>query len=132
MGQTIRSASLIALMAFGAFGQDAPARLVFEVASVKPSKGEVRGASADFSEGGQRFTATTMPLGGLILMAYNITVRQLSGPGPVLSERYDVAAKAERSVSRDQMLRMLQALLVDRFKLVLHRETKEVPVYALV
>jgi uncharacterized protein (TIGR03435 family) len=132
MGQTIRSASLIALMAFGAFGQDAPARLVFEVASVKASKGEVRGASADFSEGGNRFTATNMPLGGLILMAYNITVRQLSGPGPVLSERYDVAAKAERSVSRDQMLRMLEALLVDRFKLALHRESKEVPVYALV
>jgi uncharacterized protein (TIGR03435 family) len=65
-------------------------------------------------------------------MAYNITVRQLSGPGPALSERYDVAAKAEHAVSRDQMLRMLQSLLVDRFKLVLHRETKEVPVYALV
>jgi uncharacterized protein (TIGR03435 family) len=106
--------------------------LVFEVASVKPSKGEVRGNSAEFSEGGNRFTATNMPLGGLILMAYNITVRQLSGPGPALSERYDVAAKAEHAVSRDQMLRMLQALLVDRFKLVLHRETKEVPVYALV
>src|SRR5260370_34816925 len=106
MGQTIRSASLIALMAFGAFGQDAPARLVFEVASVKPSKGEVRAASADFSEGGNRFTATNMPLGGLILMAYNITVRQLFGPGPVLSERSECAAKADGALSRDQLCRM--------------------------
>jgi uncharacterized protein (TIGR03435 family) len=131
MRRTIRGASLIALMAIGAFGQGPPIPLVFEVASIKPSKGEAR-ASAEFSEGGNRFTATNMPLGGLILMAYNITVRQLSGPGTGLSGRYDVSAKAEHAVSRDQMLRMLQALLVDRFKLVLHRETKEVPVYALV
>jgi bla regulator protein BlaR1 len=65
------------------------------------------------------------------LMAYNITVRQISGQDPLLSERYDIAAKAEHAVSRDQMLRMLQALLVERFKLVVHRETREVPVYAL-
>src|SRR5260370_38762254 len=104
-------------MGFGAFGQDAAARLVFEVASVKPSKGEVRGASADFSEGGNRFTATNMPLGGLILMAYNITVRQLSEPGPALSERYDIAAKSEHAVSRDRVCSMLPALLVDRFEL---------------
>jgi uncharacterized protein (TIGR03435 family) len=132
MGRTIRCAGLCALIVIGACGQDAPARLAFEVASVKPSKGEVRGASAEFSEGGNRFTATNMPLGGLILMAYNITVRQLSGPGTGLSDKYDVAAKAEHTMSREQMLRMLQALLVDRFKLVLHWEAKEVPVYALV
>jgi len=65
-------------------------------------------------------------------MAYNITVRQISGQDPLLSERFDIAAKAERAVSRDQMLRMLQTLLVERFKLVVHRETREVPVYSLV
>jgi uncharacterized protein (TIGR03435 family) len=80
----------------------------------------------------ERFTATNIPLGGLILMAYSITVRQISVQDPLLSERYDIAAKAEHAVSRDQMLRMLQALLAERFKLVVHRETREVPVYALV
>ncbi len=52
---------------------------------------------------------TNMPLGALILCAYNITVRQLSGPGEFLSARYDVAAKTEHPTSPDQMLRMIQA-----------------------
>jgi len=74
---------------------------------------------------------TNMPLGALLLVAYDITVRQLSGAPDAISEKYDIAAKAEHSVSRDEMLRMIQALLADRFKLVLRRETKDVPVYAL-
>jgi uncharacterized protein (TIGR03435 family) len=85
----------------------------------------------DFSKGGERFTATNMPLGALILIAYDITVRQLSGPGAVLSEKYDIAAKAEHPARPGEILRMLQALLADRFKLVVRRETREVPVYAL-
>ena len=73
-----------------------------------------------------------MPLGGLILMAYNITVRQISGQDPLLSEGYDIAAKAEHAVRRDQIMRMLQTLLVERFRLAVHWETREVPVFALV
>jgi uncharacterized protein (TIGR03435 family) len=130
MGRTIPCASLIALIALGASGQRTPTSPVFEVASVKPHNPEIRGDSVDFSA--ERFTATNIPLGGLILMAYNITVRQISGQDPLLSERYDIVAKAEHAVRRDQMLRMLQALLAERFKLVVHRETREVPVYALV
>ncbi len=91
----------------------------------------------DFAKGGERFTATNMPLGGLLLIAYNITVRQLTGSDAVLSgkafsEKYDIAAKAEHAVRPDVMLRMLQALLAERFKLVVRQETREVPVYALV
>jgi uncharacterized protein (TIGR03435 family) len=130
MDRTIQCASLIALVLFGASGQSTSTSPVFEVASVKPHSPEIRGNSVEFSV--ERFTATNIPLGGLILMAYNITVRQISGQDPLLSERYDIAAKAEHAVSRDQMLRMLQALLAERFKLVVHRETREVPVYALV
>lgn len=81
----------------------------FEVASVKWNKAAVRGGSMNFSPGGERFTMTNMPLGALILCAYNITVRQLSGPGEFLSARYDVAAKTEHPTSPDQMLRMIQA-----------------------
>jgi len=131
MGRIITSASLIALLSFGASGQAATAPPVFEVASVRLNKTGIRVGSMDFSKGGERFTATNMPLGALVLIAYNITVRQLSGFDPSLSEKYDIAAKAERAVSPDEMLRMLQALLVDRFRLVVRHETKEVPVYAL-
>ena len=127
MGRMIASASLIAFMSFGACGQVATAPPVFEVASVRLNKTGMRGGSMDFSKGGERFTATNMPLGALVLIAYKITVRQLSGPGALLSEKYDVAAKAEHAVSPDEMLRMLQALLVERFKLIVRQETKEVP-----
>ena len=51
---------------------------------------------------------------------------------PVLSERYDIQAKAEHPVSGADMLRLLQSLLEDRFKLVVRRETKELQSYALV
>ena len=91
----------------------------------------VRGGSLEFAKGGERFTAINMPFGALVLTAYNITVRQLSGPGEFLSERYDVAAKAEHPVKPPEMLRMLQNLLQERFRLVLRRESKEVPVYEL-
>jgi uncharacterized protein (TIGR03435 family) len=86
----------------------------------------------EFSKGGERFTATNMPLGALLLTAYNITVRQISVPASFPAERYDIAAKADHAVSADEMLHMLQALLVDRFKLVVHKDVREVPVYALV
>lgn len=132
MERTIVCSILVAAsMSRLASGQVASAPSKFEVASVKPSKPGIRGGSMDFPKGGERFTATNMALGPIILTAYNITVRQLSAPASFPVERYDIAAKAEYPVSPDQMLRMLQALLVERFKLVTHRETKEVPIYAL-
>jgi uncharacterized protein (TIGR03435 family) len=47
---------------------------------------------------------------------------------------YDIAAKAEGDIapSNAEFRRMLQLLLADRFRLVMHRETRELPVYALV
>ena len=92
----------------------------------------------------ERFTATGVTLQGLIREAYEVEDNQISGaPAWLDSERYDIEAKADKSVadelqklSFDQRLveyrRMLQALLGDRFQLTLHRETKELPVYALV
>jgi uncharacterized protein (TIGR03435 family) len=54
------------------------------------------------------------------------------GPGWTQSESYDLAAKAEGAARVEQMMGpMLRALLEDRFKLKIHRETKEMPVYAL-
>src|SRR5438105_1400302 len=110
MGRFIAIASLIGFTSLGASGQVATASSVFEVASVRQNKTGSRGGSMDFPKGGERFTATNMPFGALVLIAYNITVRQLSGPAEFLSEKYDIAAKAEHAVSPDEMLRMLQAL----------------------
>jgi uncharacterized protein (TIGR03435 family) len=125
MARILAAVSMIAFLPFGAAGQSA-----FEVASVRPNRTRDRG-SMEFPRGHERFIATNMPLAAVILVAYDITVRQLSRSDPLLSERYDIAAKADHAVGRDEMLRMLQALLADRFKLVVRRETREVPVWAL-
>ena len=83
---------------------------------------------------GGRFTATNIPLQYLVTAAYRIKKDyQLSGAPPwLLSERYDVEAKAEGDPSFDAMLTMLQRLFEDRLQLKFHRVTRELPVYALV
>ena len=121
---------LIACLSIGASGQSPAGEPRFEVASVKPNRTRVR-SSIDFAKGGERFTATNTPLGALIIIAYDVTVRQLSGPQGPLSERYDIAATTERPVKAGDMLPMLRALLAERFHLVVRRETRDVPVLAL-
>jgi len=123
----------------------------FEVASIKPNDGT---PMAGFSIVGKpfsgitwhpdRFMATNVTLHGLIRRAYEVQDDQiLAGPDWLNSEGYDIDAKVEKSVVAElqklgpdqsflQSRRMLQALLADRFKLSLHNESKEVPVYALV
>lgn len=87
-----------------------------------------------FLPGGERFAATNVPLAALILVAYNLASPQCSCQNssfPVLWERFDVEAKAEHPVSAAGMLPLLQNMLQDRFKLVVRRETKELPAYEL-
>jgi bla regulator protein blaR1 len=126
-----RIVASIFFVTLAAFAQTAAPTTTFEVASIKLSRPGTRGGSMEFPPGGERFTATNMPFGAFVLIAYDITVRQLSGPGEFLSQQYDIQAKAEHAVKRDEMLRMLRALLADRFKLVVRQETKEAPVFAL-
>src|SRR5579883_996984 len=94
----------------------------FEAASVRENRSGDRG-SVEFSKAGDRFTAVHMGLGPLILIAYDTTVRQISAPAGLPRGTYDITAKAEHPVGREEMLRMLQALLAERFKLVVRRET---------
>jgi len=77
--------------------------------------------------------ATKVTLEALIELAYKAKSFEISGgPGWIRSDRYDVVAKAEEPDSGpEQLLLMLQTLLEDRFKLTVHRETKEMHVYAL-
>ena len=57
---------------------------------------------------------------------------QISGPGWLDSERYDIVAKLPRGATKAEFMVMLQNLLAERFKLTLHREKKDLPMYALV
>lgn len=108
------------------------ARPEFEVASIKPNKSGSRNASMMAMPGG-RLRADNMPTRALIAMAYDVRDSQISGgPGWINNDPYDVTAKAEGNASMAQMRLMMQSLLADRFKLAVHRETKEQPVYELI
>jgi uncharacterized protein (TIGR03435 family) len=81
---------------------------------------------------GGRLSTRNAPLRLLIQNAYHVQTFQVSGgPEWMNSAGYDLEAKAEGNPSQSQIWLMLQSLLEDRFKLKVHRETKELPVYAL-
>ena len=105
----------------------------FEVASIKPSAGDGRQVGIGVLPGG-RYRATGVTARMLIQQAYDIRDFQISGgPGWLASDRYDINAKAETpNLTRDTIKVLLQSLLAERFNLVVHRETKELPIYALV
>ena len=124
--------------------QTSPSRLEFEAASIKPNNSTSLGRR--FGVRGDRFVATNETLWQLIAVAYGtpgllpqpLADYQLSGgPKWINSDRFDVEARAVGDVVRGtegtrRKQLMLQTLLAERFKLVVHHETRELPIYALV
>ena len=114
----------------------------FEVASVKPSANTLNGSNFNRQTGGG-LRATNVSLKALILFAYDIREQQLvGGPNWLDKDTYDIVAKpsendnptgAKRSFEEEfRGLRLrTRALLASRFHLVVHNETKEMPVYEL-
>jgi uncharacterized protein (TIGR03435 family) len=124
---------LTLLWSISAFGQSPSARPEFEVASVRksapPMAGEVNiGVHID----GAMVRYTSLPMKSYIRMAYRVNDYQVLGPDWLAAENFDIAAKLPEGATRAQLPEMIQSLLADRFKLVLHRDKKEFPVYALV
>ena len=108
----------------------------FEVASIKPSSLEgpdVKRPGLDVRMlPGGRLQAEKVLLRYFIQNAYGVEPFQISGePAWINSTYYDIEAKATGNPNNSQMRLMMQALLEDRFKLKLHHETKELPVYEL-
>ena len=107
----------------------------FEVASIKPSQS----GSLD-REGNRREQVDTSPnsltmrnvsLKSCVRWAYGVQASQVSGPGFLDTERFDIAAKSTRPVAEDQLRLMLRALLSYRFKVTLHRDSKVMSSYEL-
>ncbi|HEY2018123.1 MAG TPA: TIGR03435 family protein [Bryobacteraceae bacterium] len=109
-----------------------PEPLTCEVASVKHSAPGGRGGVIRQMPGGQTYVATGVPLRLLMTVAYTVTDRQISGgPSWVSTDTFDITAKAQRPGTSDEMHRMLQTVLEDRFQLKVRRESRESPVWAL-
>jgi uncharacterized protein (TIGR03435 family) len=104
----------------------------FDVASVKratPPPAERGNSSMQLAPG--RVTMTNVSLKKLLYEAYQVKDYQISGPDWIGTEIYDITATIPNGATRDDVLVMVQNLLAERFKVTLHREPKEMPVYAL-
>jgi uncharacterized protein (TIGR03435 family) len=129
-------ASLLVFCSYAAWGQSTDPAPAFEVASVKATPQAVQG-----SERGSRPDTITPSPGGVTMLnirlksavqwAYHLQPIQVSGPGWIESNRYDIVAKTSAPVTTEQLRRMTQTLLADRFKLAVHKETKEMPAYVV-
>jgi len=128
--------AFIALAVTG-LGQDRT-RPEFEVASVKPVDLSKLGDAIFMNLGTVRREEVTFgnaTLNDCIRFAYNMASdAQIAGPDWIKSKQllYDVVAKGTPGASREQLQAMMQALLAERFKLVTHREQKEMSYLALV
>ena len=107
------------------------ARPQFDVASVKPAAPNSTFQGIKFSPG--MIEVRDWSMKELIAYAWRVRSFQVLGGPPWLdSAHYDIAAKPETGSKRGEVNLMVQSLLEDRFQLTLHRETKELPIYALV
>jgi|HubBroStandDraft_1064217.scaffolds.fasta_scaffold01177_3 bla regulator protein BlaR1 len=119
----------------------APTR-TFDVVSIKPNHDS--GGHFRFGNDPGRLVAENVTLKFLLQIAYRVKDAQILGaPAWTSSDRYNIEAKSDdssadmlRKLSDDeqetQARLMLQSMLADRFKLALHHEMKELPVYVLV
>jgi uncharacterized protein (TIGR03435 family) len=125
-------------------------KLEFDVASIRQNKsgpGDAGGdkphvnfpiGSDDSYAPGGIFSATNLPLISYIIFAYKITTNNraallASVPDWVSTDGFNIEARTDNhEVTKDQMRLMMQSLLSQRFKLVAHHETRQVPVFAAI
>jgi len=104
----------------------------FETVSVKANRSGEDGMSA--GRKGSRYAAVNAPLKFLIFSALNIGFehsRLIGGPAWIENERFDVVAALPEGAQPAGIPRMLRTLLEQRFHLIVHAETRELPIYEL-
>ncbi len=132
------TSTAVLLCASIALGQQPNPKLTFEVASIRPAAPQAMGRLQGSVDGGPgtpdpgRIRFTDMPLRVLIMRAYDVQSFQVSGPSWMDSRRFDIIAKVPGGATREDARIMLQNLLADRFKLKLHKGSKEGAIYELV
>ncbi len=115
----------------------------FEVVSIRLNQSQEPGRILDMRDPG-RIALINVAIKGLLTLVFAIDDYQLSGaPSWLSSVKYDINAKVDdgtaeqlRKLPRDQRMQridlMIQSLLIDRFRLKYHHETRQVPAYLLV
>lgn len=115
-----------------------PARAAFKVASVKRHSFAGSFSGRGFSISGPRVTVRAISVMEIIMRAYDVKMYQVVGgpdwmAGRGLEYLYDIDAKAEGddAPTSEQVRQMFQTLLAERFELRVHRENRDMPVFAL-
>ena len=137
--RTLRLFFAIGFLAAQIDGQPPPGAVsapsAFDVASIKPVAPPYPSGGGPWTVGHGRFIAQTGWVRAVIGFAYNVLppVKVHGGPTWIDTDFYDFEAKAnDPNAGPDQIRAMMQTLLVDRFKLMVHRETQQEQVYTLV
>jgi uncharacterized protein (TIGR03435 family) len=102
----------------------------FEVASVRPSPST--SGRMTMKSDPDRISYTNITLKRVLMSAYELKSYQISGPDWLETLRFDITAKVPEGSTKEQIQSMMQNLLATRFKMSVHRDSKELPVYALV
>ena len=131
-------AATIFFLSLPAVGQT-PDHLTFEVASVKRTPPPEPGARVFYGppRGGPgtadpaQITWTNAALRNILMTAYDVQTNQVTAPDWLGTERYDIIAKVPAGATKAQVNVMWQNLLKERFGVVLHHESKELPVAEL-
>jgi len=121
---------IIFLAASTVFAQPQDSRPAFVVASVKPNASFSDSSSSHGSTG--QIVFTNLSLKRYIERAYNVKPFQVIGPDWMESVHFDITAKYPPATKEADRPVMLRTLLEDRFKLTVHRESKDMPGYLLV
>jgi uncharacterized protein (TIGR03435 family) len=135
----MRATLVIGLTAFAcgvgyAQSTEAPA---FDAVSVKPAPPPDKRGRRVAMIGGPgaptpgRVNYENIGLEAIIGEAYNVESYRISGPEWFQTDRFNVVATVPLGITKDQFRVMLRNLLADRFKLTLHKETRELPIYSL-
>ncbi len=142
MGKTLFSTVCAGLLVAAASlqGQTPAAALAFEVASVKPSEPITPAmVQAGKIHAGMKIDGARVDIGNFTLMqliakAYDVKGYQLQGPAWMTptAQRFDIIGNLPAGATKEQVPAMLQVLLAERFGLVVHKETKEQKIYALI
>src|SRR5688572_6483263 len=125
----------VSVAALSAQNAAPPASLSFDVATIKVNRSNETGGSFGLRPGGV-VVITNNTLRNIVRNSYAVQNTQIAG-GPEWFDtvRFDITAKAPASgegVQPEQVMAMMQRLLAERFKLVVRREMRPTPVYALV
>jgi uncharacterized protein (TIGR03435 family) len=133
MRQAVRGIGLIAPFLGAVFGQGTAAvPAAFDIADVHVSPKTLNARMSGGVLRGTRFEMKQATMVDLVRIAYGLDAEKvLGGPSWVELDRFDVLAKAPPNTAPETAMPMLQALLADRFKLVVRQESKPVPAFVL-